>query len=60
MEIEQSHAGSGKQARAVIDGLQAVIVTLGLAYDIDAIVYQAHLIDACREKKLPDNGTPLS
>src|SRR5215471_15681467 len=37
VEIEQSHGGSGKQARAVIDGLQADVVTLALAYDIDAI-----------------------
>jgi sulfate transport system substrate-binding protein len=60
VEIEQSHGGSGKQARAVIDGLQADVVTLGLAYDIDAIVNQAHLIDPGWEKKLPDNSTPYT
>lgn len=60
VEIEQSHGGSGKQARAVIDGLQADVVTLGLAYDIDAIVDQAHLIDPGWEKKFPDNSTPFT
>ncbi len=60
VEIEQSHGGSAKQARAVIDGLQADVVTLGLAYDIDAIVNQAHLIDPGWEKKLPDNSTPYT
>src|SRR5450759_2475910 len=58
--ISQSHGGSGKQARAVIDGLQADVVTLGLAYDIGAIVDQAHLIDPGWEKKLPDNSTPYT
>src|SRR5215212_270463 len=42
--INQSHGGSGKQARAVIDGLEADVVTLGLAYDIDAIRDNGHLI----------------
>ena len=60
VEIEQSHGGSGKQARAVIDGLQADVVTLGLAYDIDAIVDNAHLIDPGWEKRLPDNSTPYT
>ncbi len=60
VEIEQSHGGSAKQARAVIDGLQADVVTLGLAYDIDAIVNQAHLIDPGWEKKLSDHSTPYT
>jgi sulfate transport system substrate-binding protein len=60
VEIEQSHGGSGKQARAVIDGLQADVVTLGLAYDIDAIVDNAHLIDPNWQKRLPDNSTPYT
>jgi sulfate/thiosulfate-binding protein len=60
VEIEQSHGGSGKQARAVIDGLQADVVTLGLAYDIDAIVDNAHLIDPGWQKRLPDNSTPYT
>jgi len=60
VEIEQSHGGSGKQARAVIDGLQADVVTLGLAYDVDAIVDQAHLISPGWEKKLPNDSTPFT
>src|ERR1700685_607857 len=44
--INQSHGGSGKQARAVIDGLQADVVTLALASDIDAIADKAHLLPA--------------
>src|ERR1700681_711853 len=44
VEINQSHDGSGKQARAVIDGLQADVVTLGLAYDIDVISEKANLL----------------
>jgi sulfate transport system substrate-binding protein len=60
VEIEQSHGGSGKQARAVIDGLQADVVTLALAYDIDAIADKAHLIDAGWQQRLPDNSTPYT
>src|SRR3979411_1929438 len=44
--VNQSHGGSGKQARAVIDGLDADVVTLALAYDIDALAKQAQLIPA--------------
>ena len=46
VEIQQSHGGSGKQARAVIDGLEADVVTLALAYDIDAISRSAGLLPA--------------
>ncbi|MGA2182372.1 MAG: sulfate ABC transporter substrate-binding protein [Bryobacteraceae bacterium] len=60
VEIEQSHGGSGKQARAVIDGLQADVVTLALAYDIDAIAEKAQLIDPAWQKRLPDNSTPYT
>jgi len=60
VEIEQSHGGSGKQARAVIDGLQADVVRLGLAYDIDAIVEHAQLIDPNWEQRLPNNSTPYT
>jgi sulfate/thiosulfate-binding protein len=60
VEIEQSHGGSGKQARAVIDGLQADVVTLGLAYDIDAIADKGHLINAGWETRLPNNSTPYT
>src|SRR5580704_16626321 len=57
--IQQSHAGSGKQARAVIDGLKADVVTLGLAYDIDAIVEHGNLIAEGWQKRLPHNSTPF-
>jgi len=58
--IEQSHGGSGKQARAVIDGLEADVVTLALAYDIDAIAEKGKLIDKDWQKRLPDNSTPFT
>lgn len=57
--IEQSHAGSGKQARAVIDGLEADVVTLGLAYDIDSIAERAQLLPQDWQKRLPNNSTPF-
>lgn len=57
--INQSHAGSGKQARAVIDGLEADVVTLALAYDIDAIS-QSGLLDRDWQSKLPNNGIPYT
>jgi sulfate/thiosulfate-binding protein len=58
--IEQSHGGSGKQARSVIDGLQADVVTLGLASDIDAIADKAHAINPGWETRLPNNSTPYT
>ncbi len=58
--IEQSHGGSGKQARSVIDGLQADVVTLGVASDIDAIVDKAHVINPGWETRLPNNSTPYT
>jgi sulfate/thiosulfate transport system substrate-binding protein len=58
--VEQSHGGSSKQARAVIDGLQADVVTLGLAYDIDAISQNAGLLPADWQKRLPQNSTPYT
>lgn len=58
--IEQSHGGSGKQARAVIDGLEADVVTLALAYDIDAIADNAKLLDADWQKKLLYNSSPYT
>ena len=57
--IEQSHAGSGKQARAVIDGLEADVVTLALAYDIDAVA-KAGLIKSDWAKRLPSNSAPYT
>jgi sulfate/thiosulfate-binding protein len=58
--VEQSHGGSSKQARAVIDGLQADIVTLALAYDIDAISQNAGLLPTDWQKRLPQNSTPYT
>ena len=59
VEIKQSHGGSGSQARAVIDGLQADVVTLALAYDIDAIAAKG-LISAGWQKRLPLNASPYT
>ncbi len=59
VEIKQSHGGSGSQARAVIDGLQADVVTLALAYDIDAIASKG-LIAADWQKRLPLNASPYT
>ena len=58
--IRNSHGGSGKQARAVIDGLDADVVTLALAYDIDAIAGRAKLLPADWQKRLPHNSTPYT
>jgi sulfate/thiosulfate-binding protein len=57
--IQQSHGGSGKQARAVIDGLEADVVTLALAYDVDAIA-QAGLLAPGWQKRLPQNSCPYT
>jgi sulfate/thiosulfate-binding protein len=58
--INQSHGGSGKQARSVIDGLEADVVTLALAYDIDALAKQGGLIPADWQKRLPNNSAPYT
>ncbi len=58
--INQSHGGSGAQARAVIDGLDADVVTLALAYDIDAISQKAKLLPVNWQKRLPENATPYT
>jgi sulfate transport system substrate-binding protein len=60
VEISQSHGGSGKQARSVIDGLQADVVTLALAYDIDSIAEHAHLLPANWQTRLPNNSAPYT
>jgi len=60
VRIEQSHGGSGKQARAVIDGLEADVVTLALAGDIDAIARQSRLLPADWQAKLPQNSAPYT
>src|SRR6516164_10337724 len=56
VEIKQSHGGSGAQARAVIDGLRADVVTLALAYDIDAIAAQGKLLPINWQSRFPDNS----
>ena len=58
--VNQSHGGSGKQARSVIDGLEADVVTLALAYDIDAIQSKAGLLPADWQKRLPNNSCPYT
>jgi sulfate/thiosulfate-binding protein len=58
--IKQSHGGSGKQARAVLDGLDADVVTLALAYDVDVLAEKGHLLPADWQKKLPDNSAPYT
>ncbi|ASY78164.1 sulfate transporter subunit [Pectobacterium polaris] len=60
ISIKNSHGGSGKQARSVIDGLQADVVTLALAGDIDALNLNQPLIDPKWQARLPDNSTPYT
>jgi sulfate/thiosulfate transport system substrate-binding protein len=58
--IQQSHGGSSKQARAVIDGLDADVVTLALAYDIDAIAEKANLLPQNWQSRLPNTSSPYT
>lgn len=58
--IETSHGGSGKQARAVIDGLEADVVTLALAYDVDSIAQRTKLLPTDWQSRLPDNSSPYT
>ncbi|MBP6457988.1 MAG: substrate-binding domain-containing protein, partial [Pseudoxanthomonas sp.] len=60
VSIETSHGGSGKQARSVIDGLEADVVTLALAYDIDSISQRAKLLPANWQSRLPENSAPYT
>jgi sulfate transport system substrate-binding protein len=60
VSIKQSHGGSGKQARSVIDGLEADVVTLALAYDIDAIAEKTKKLPADWQKRLPHNSSPYT
>ena len=60
VEVENSHGGSGKQARSVIDGLEADVVTLALAYDIDSIAQRAKLLPADWQQRLPENSSPYT
>ncbi len=58
--VEQSHGGGGKQARAVIDGLEADVVTLAISYDIDAIAEKAGLFPSDWQQRLPHNSSPYT
>lgn len=58
--VQQSHGGSGKQARSVIDGLEADVVTLALAYDIDAIAEKGRLLPKDWQSRLPHNSAPYT
>ena len=60
VSIQQSHGGSSKQARAVIDGLDADVVTLALAYDIDAIAEKSKLLPPNWQSRLPNNSSPYT
>ena len=60
LDIKASHGGSGAQARKVVDGLEADVVTLALAYDIDEIADKAKLLPADWQKRLPNNSTPYT
>ena len=60
VEIKQSHGGSGKQARGVLDGLPADVVTLALAYDIDVLAQKGNLLPEDWQKRLPDNSSPYT
>ena len=60
LKIRQSHGGSGKQARSVAFGLEADVVTLALAYDIDAVAERAGLLPADWQKRLPENSAPYT
>lgn len=58
--INQSHGGSGKQARSVLDGLEADVVTLALAYDIDALAEKGNLVPRDWQTRLPQNSSPYT
>jgi sulfate transport system substrate-binding protein len=60
LQFQQSHGGSGKQARSVIDGLPADVVSLGLALDVDQIAAQAKLLPLDWQKRLPDHSSPYT
>lgn len=60
VDIKQSHGGSGKQARSVIDGLDADVVTLALSYDIDAIADKSKILPADWQKRLKNNSSPYT
>ncbi|MBY0468148.1 MAG: substrate-binding domain-containing protein, partial [Burkholderiaceae bacterium] len=60
VSVKQSHGGSGKQARSVIDGIDADVVTLALAYDIDEIAEKAKVLPTDWQKRLKNNSSPYT
>ncbi len=60
VKVDQSHGGSGKQARAIIDGIEADVATLALAYDIDSLADKGGLVPADWQKRLPYNSSPYT
>jgi sulfate/thiosulfate transport system substrate-binding protein len=60
VKINQSHGGSGKQARAILEGLEADVATLALAYDTDQLAIKGKLIDPAWQKRLPNNSAPYT
>jgi len=60
VSIKQSHGGSGKQARSIIDGLEADVATLALAYDVDALAQKGKLLPEDWQKRLPNNSSPYT
>src|SRR5687767_11143057 len=58
IDIKQSHGGSGKQARAVLEGLEADVVTLALGYDIDVLAEKGKLVPTDWQSRLPEHSTP--
>ena len=60
ISINQSHGGSGKQARSILDGIEADVATLGLAYDIDELAAKGGLVPADWQKRLPHNSSPYT
>ncbi|HLL89602.1 MAG TPA: sulfate ABC transporter substrate-binding protein [Tepidisphaeraceae bacterium] len=60
VSVKTSHGGSGKQSRAVLDGLEADVVTLALAYDIDVLHDRGNLVPADWQQRLPDNASPYT
>lgn len=60
MDVSQSHGGSGKQARSILDGIEADVATLALAYDIDELAAKGGLVPADWQKRLPHNSSPYT
>src|SRR5580692_6115487 len=60
VKVNQSHGGGGKQARAVLDGLEADVVTLALGYDVNILFEKGHLIPENWQSRLPSNSAPYT